>query len=532
MRHPVIVVCLLLACAHAPTSPPPAPTSEWNAPAPTPEATHAINQAWKLVDGGELGKAHALLKSTWEAGHVYPEVAWSAALAAARVGDPTASFTWVERAVRSGFADPAGLRFAKALEPVRQLPGYEALVEQATRNARAAREAAGVGSGLERISARDAGLSEPALAALVKAAEEAGSAGLVLLRHGRLVGEWYFGGESHRIETMSATKGVVALAIGLLIDEGRIPSADTPVSRFFPEWREGLAAKVTVRHLLNHTSGLDAQRSAQDIYDARDFVRHALESRVTEEPGSRFFYNNNAVNLLSGIVERASGEKLDAYLERRLFAPLGIRDFRWDKDPAGNAVGMAGLQLHPVDFAKVGQLMLQKGVWAGQRILSEAWVRECTMAAQPHAPSGGLLWWLVYEQRPTMTLVQPMLDEARANGVPEQTLAKLADLVGRPMVQDVLARALVERLGSEKALTDFESKVLRASYRMTMEGPPEGFAAMGTGGQTVLVFPEYDLVVARMADLDERVAPRAMAFPSLVTRVLDLVRPTPEAATR
>ncbi|QDE81626.1 serine hydrolase domain-containing protein [Myxococcus xanthus] len=414
---------------------------------------------------------------------------------------------------------------AKALEPVRKLPGYDALVEQARQNARKARLDGGVASGLTKISPRAAGLSEPALAALLKAAEEAGTSALVLMYRGDLVGEWHFGGESHRTESMSATKSVVAMAIGMLIDEGRIPSVDTPISTWFPEWKDGIKSQVTLRHILNHTSGLAAERSGMGIYDARDFVRYALDAEVVDPPGSRFFYSNIAVNLLPGIVERASGEKLDVYLQRKLFEPLGIMDFRWDKDPSGNPVGMAGLQIHPVDFAKLGQVMLQQGTYRAQRFLSQTWVQQCTTSSHPDGSASGLLWWHIYEKSPAMTLVQPMLDEAREKGYSSEKLAKLKDLVGHPMPQEAFAAAIIQRLGSNEELSAFEAKVVRAQYEWKQEGEPVGFAAMGAGGQKLLVFPKHQLVVVRMADMDERVSHQAMAFKALVPLVLDMVRP-------
>ncbi|WP_201800640.1 serine hydrolase domain-containing protein [Myxococcus xanthus] len=110
----------------------------------------------------------------------------------------------------------------------------------------------------------------------MKAAEEAGTSARVVMYRGNIVGEWYFGGESHLIESMSATKSVVSMAIGMLIDEGKIPSVDTPVSTWFPEWKEGLKGQVTLRHLLSHTSGLAAQRTDMRLYEAKNFVRYAL----------------------------------------------------------------------------------------------------------------------------------------------------------------------------------------------------------------------------------------------------------------
>jgi CubicO group peptidase (beta-lactamase class C family) len=146
---------------------------------------------------------------------------------------------------------------------------------------------------------------------------------------------------------------VVSLAVGLLLDEGRIKSLDQPVSDFYPEWRQGAKRRITIRHLLTHTSGLqNAQHTSEEIYPSGDFVQLALAAELTSEPGTAGAYNNKAVNLLAGVVEQASGQKLDAYLRERLFTPLGIVAFEWSRDDAGNPHAMSGLQIRPRDFAR------------------------------------------------------------------------------------------------------------------------------------------------------------------------------------
>lgn len=515
-----------MACAHTPPAvAPPAPVAQ--APVdPEAQLREALQRAGRAMDAGHFDSALSEMQRLWDGGHQTDDVAWFAAYASLGTGDDAAALTWLERAVERGMSSPGDLLHDKSLAPLRRMPGYDALVARARENALKARAEGNVGAGLEKTTPAEAGVSEPALAAFVKAAEDAGSSALVVLRHGKLVGEWYFGGETQRIESMSATKGVVALAIGLLIDEGKIASADAPVSTFFPEWRAGLKGKVTLRHLLSHTSGLAANANAMDIYESQDFVRYALDAHVVDVPGSQFFYNNKATNLLAGVVERASGEKLDAYLMRRLFEPLGIRDVFWQKDPSGNPLGMSGLRLHPVDFAKVGQLMLQRGVWQGQRILSESWIQECTAApSQPHTPTAGLLWWLVYDKS-FRVLGQDMVDEARRNGMSAASLSRLRDVVGKPIPPGEFAQVLAERLGGENGLRELMEKSARVPLRTQVEGAPRGYSARGSFGQLLLVVPEQDLVVVRMAVPDGRVPPAVMEFPAFNTLGLSLV-PSP-----
>src|SRR5690606_25454076 len=197
-----------------------------------------------------------------------------------------------------------------------------------------------------------------ALERLLAAARDAHSDALVVLHDGELVGAWHRGGRSRRIESMSVTKSIVNLAIGRLVTLGAIESIDLPLSRFSPQWSAGRKARAPIRPLLHHTSGIESGRTTEEIYASNDFVRLALNAELTSEPGSRLFYNNKAVNLLAGIVEKAVGKKMDAFLRDDLFARLGITDFRWSRDRAGNPHAMAGLRIHAEDLAKLGQLVL------------------------------------------------------------------------------------------------------------------------------------------------------------------------------
>ena len=144
---------------------------------------------------------------------------------------------------------------------------------------------------------------------------------------------------------MSVTKFVTALGAAFLLEEGRIAALDAPLSIWFPEWNDGLKAKVTLRHLLTHTSGIEHRPSAQTLNRERDKVTFVRKSRVVVEPGTQLSYSNEGVALLSGVLGQAAGEPVDAYLNKRLFRPLRIRDWAWDRDGAGNTITYAQLAL-------------------------------------------------------------------------------------------------------------------------------------------------------------------------------------------
>jgi CubicO group peptidase (beta-lactamase class C family) len=259
----------------------------------------------------------------------------------------------------------------------------------------------------EQLAAPAPGLSEgergpawsrvdaSALARLLKASEESRSSAVVILKGGELVGRWHDPRGARPIEAMSVTKSVLSLAVGRLLALGLLESMDVPVHQYYPEWREGGRSRITVRHLLNHTSGISTPMPATPIYESGDFVRFALEAELESEPGTEFVYNNNATNLLAGVIGKAAGVRTDRFIGAELFGPLGITEFTWSLDRAGNPHGMAGLQIHAADLARLGQLVLQDGVWEEERLLPEGWVARSLRPGSDLSPGAGLLWWLI-----------------------------------------------------------------------------------------------------------------------------------------
>lgn len=234
---------------------------------------------------------------------------------------------------------------------------------------------------------------------LLKRAAETHSDALVVLQDGLLVGEWRFDRPSGLIDLMSAGKLIVCLAIGQLIDEGRL-ALDQPVCEIFPEWRQGRKREITVRMLLNHTSGLHNVRNAgEEIEPAPDWVQLALAAELDAVPGTTFAYNNKAVLLLPALGARVTGQPFDEVVRDRLFTPLGIEEFSWLRDSTGMVFGAGCISLHAGDIAKIGQMMLERGRWNGRRIVSAAWIDEMAAPGQSFNPSFGLLCrrWLESE---------------------------------------------------------------------------------------------------------------------------------------
>lgn len=240
----------------------------------------------------------------------------------------------------------------------------------------------------------DPDINEKALEELHTAAEQAGSDAVIILQNDERIAEWYFGQEKRPIEVMSVLKSIVSFGIGHLLMEGKIDSLDQPVYAFYPQWRQGRKQQITIRHLLNHTSGLqNIPNAGAEIYPSPNAIKLALAAELDSDPGSKFSYNNKAVNLLAGIINQASGQRMDQFFASEFFNPMGIEQYRWYFDKSGNPHAMAGLRLFVEDLAKFGQLIINNGTWEGKHLISENYIKAMLDQGQPYDSRFGLLWW-------------------------------------------------------------------------------------------------------------------------------------------
>lgn len=218
---------------------------------------------------------------------------------------------------------------------------------------------------------------------------------LVAARDGQVIAEWYrhpVGRESpHMLH--SATKSFVSVAIGMALDEGALSRDDKLVDYLRPE-QVAIAAPgvedITVAHMLTMRTGHQMGTSgvAWRKLDT-SWVDDYLRVPITGTPGKDFIYSSGTSHMLSMVLQKATGLPADEYLRPRLFDPLEFGFVSWDRDPDGICSGGNGLTINVVDFLKWGQLLLDRGVWNGKRILSESWVTE---SLTRHVDVGGLVW--------------------------------------------------------------------------------------------------------------------------------------------
>jgi CubicO group peptidase (beta-lactamase class C family)/predicted glycoside hydrolase/deacetylase ChbG (UPF0249 family) len=242
----------------------------------------------------------------------------------------------------------------------------------------------------EKVNAK--GLSDY-LAAVEKSKQDLHS--LMIVRNGKVVAERWFG--QHAADKphvlFSVSKTFTATAIGFAVSEGKLKVTDK-VMDFFPDKMPEVISDnlkaLEVRHLLTMASGHDTEpRIEREGGDrSADWLQAFFAAPFEHAPGTFFVYNSMATYTLSAIVQKVTGEKVIDYLYPRLFRPLGIVGAVWDESPQGINTGGWGLSVKTEDMAKLGLLILQKGLWNGKRLLPEAWFDEATRSHIESLPAG------------------------------------------------------------------------------------------------------------------------------------------------
>ena len=207
-------------------------------------------------------------------------------------------------------------------------------------------------------------------------AKESNSDALIISQNGKLIYKDFFEKREQPIYIASAGKSLTSLAIGKLIKEELLDSLDQPIHTIYPEWKQGRKKDITIRMLLNHTSGLQNNPNASvelepaPDYKIKNIVNLALAAELSNIPGETVSYNNKAVALLGGIVQKLTGKTFDAFFEEEFFLPMGITDYKWIKDKDGNPTVHGAFVIKPSDLMKFGELMLNKGIYHEKQIVT------------------------------------------------------------------------------------------------------------------------------------------------------------------
>lgn len=381
-----------------------------------------------------------------------------------------------------------------------------------------------LGASFFNVFAQSGATEKSVLDKILQRAKETHSNSVLIIKDGKILGEYYAGDRNEKLQLMSATKSIVSLAIGKLIEEGKIKSINQPVYEFYPEWKQGKKAFITVKHLLNHTSGIqNVSNAGTEVESSKDAVKLALAAELSDAPGTRFSYNNKAVNLLAGIISLASGKRMDIYFRDEFFKPMQIKDFGWMLDAAGNPYAHFGLQLSAIDFAKFGELVLNRGKWRDKQLVSEKWIDAILDQSQPFNESGGLLWWRTSSDE-TYTIDDKHLETLENAGVEKSFLEKLQPIKGKIYQAGERTAAVSEIFGTDwqKFVSSQQLGNKNVQLFKKRMGEVDGYFANGYLGQFLVIVPKSKTVAVRQVKQSKDYNSKTDGFEEFVSLLMQL----------
>lgn len=247
--------------------------------------------------------------------------------------------------------------------------------------------------------------------ALNKVNKDQGTVAYVIIKNDSIWFENYYDGydENSKSNSFSMAKSYVSGLMQKAIEQGHIKSLDQPVGDFFPEFKEGKGAKMTVGDLSTMSSGTnwdEAYYSPLSIttraYFDDDLSKVILGLKVVDEPGEKFKYASGDTQLLAMVIEKATGKKLYDYLSESFWKPLGSENSTlWQVDSEANDLVKAYccIASNAKDFARYGKLFKDHGKWNGKQILDSAFIAKSVVPYFAESPEYGYGWWLLQDYK-------------------------------------------------------------------------------------------------------------------------------------
>lgn len=221
--------------------------------------------------------------------------------------------------------------------------------------------------------------------------EKTNTVAFLIIKNDTIQYEKYFHhyNEKSIVPSFSMAKSIISILIGCAIDDKLIQSVNDPVTKYIPELKKNNFDKVTIKHLLQMTSGIKFKENyynpfgdAATYYYGTNLRKKLLKMKLKQEPGKKFEYISGNTQLLGLILERVlQGKTITQYLQEKIWTPLGMEyDASWSIDKRKNGLEktFCCINARARDFAKIGRLYLNKGMWNGKQIVSKEWVETST----------------------------------------------------------------------------------------------------------------------------------------------------------
>lgn len=231
--------------------------------------------------------------------------------------------------------------------------------------------------------------------------------GAVLIKDGYIVKEQYADGfnQDSYGTSWSTAKSFYAALIGISLDKGEIDSLDDPVSKYVKEYDTAGKKDITIRQILNMTSGLEFPSHEHEMmFFEDDHMEYALKVGMESEPGEKFQYNNVNSMMIGEILKNATGKTAKTLIDERIFNKINLTNYTAWEDSAGNTLTYCCLDMSARDYSRFGLLFSRDGNWDGEQVISKDYVDESLKLYWGSTPSMGwshsdtrgysLQWWI------------------------------------------------------------------------------------------------------------------------------------------
>ena len=300
----------------------------------------------------------------------------------------------------------------------------------------------------------------------------------MVLRDGRIIAEAYgaSGGADKLQAIQSAGKSMTSVLTGCCLDDGKIRSLDQSASAFFPEWKGTPKEAVTIRHLVTMTSGLDDTGLAVRNV-AGDQAALNAAAPLINPPGTRWHYNTPVYHLMFHLVQRAAGEPFEAYAKKKLLDPLGMTSTTWLTNQGKDAAGKTVTNYYTAnctarDMARFGLMALGGGQWNGKTVVNPGYFRDATRPSQELNGAYGYLWWV--NARPGRAPAANALLRYQFAGAPLDTFAALG-AGGQNVIVVPSQKLVIVRQGTQATGPGLQAQ-LTAAVITSLENPPTALA--------------------------------------------------------
>ena len=241
---------------------------------------------------------------------------------------------------------------------------------------------------------------------LKKLNEERKTKSFLVIKNDSILFEKYYDGHTQNdiSNSFSVAKSIVTSMMGKAIMEGKIKGLDQAVSDFFEEYKDGIAAELTVGDLASMSSGMKWNEKYYSVinitsesYFTNDLRSVILRQEIENKPGQSFRYSSGDTQLLAMVIEKATGTNISDYLTEKFWEPMGAeRSALWqiDSEEYGMEKAYCCIAATARDFARFGKLYINKGQWDDKEILDSSFVELSLKPVFDDSPFYGYGWWL------------------------------------------------------------------------------------------------------------------------------------------